>query len=86
MNFSLLVDALRVAGITVRRRAILNVIASICPFLVDKDAVDKIPEVLPQENTEKKNVKSTMIQFGAIDCSSMKQNPLSMKQNPLSLL
>ena len=66
MNFSLLVDALRVAGITVRRRAILNVIASICPFLVDKDAVDKIPEVLPQENTEKKNAKST-IQFGAID-------------------
>ena len=67
LNFSLLVDALRVAGITVRRRAILNVIASICLFLVDKDAVDKIPEVLPQENTEKKNAKSTMIQFGAID-------------------
>ena len=67
LNFSLLVDALRVAGIAVRRRAILNVIASICPFLVEKDAVDKIPKVLPQENTEKKNAKSTMIQFGAID-------------------
>ena len=67
LNFSLLVDVLRVAGITVRRRAILNVIVSICPFLVDKDAVETIPEVLPQENTEKKNTKSTMIQYGAID-------------------
>ena len=64
LNFSLLVDTLRVAGITVRRRAILNVIASICPFLVDKDAVNKIPEVLPQENTEKKNAKSTMPSLG----------------------
>ena len=67
LNFSLLVDALRVAGITVRRRAVLNVIASICPFLVDKDDLEKIPEVLPEENTEKKNAKSRTIQFGAID-------------------
>ena len=66
MNFSLLVDALRVAGITVRRRAVLNVIASIFPFLVDKDEVEKALEVLPEENTEKKNAKSRTIQFGAI--------------------
>ena len=56
-NFSLLVDALRVAGITVRRRAVLNVIASICPFLVDKDEVEKVLEVLPEENTEKEKCK-----------------------------
>ena len=67
LNFSLLVDALRVAGIIVKRRAILNVIASICPFLVDKDDLDKIPEVLPQENTNKKNPKTKGIQFGTID-------------------
>ena len=68
LNFSLLVDALRVAGITVRRRAVLNVIASICLFLVNKDEVEKVLEVLPEDNTEKKNAKGRTIQFGAIDC------------------
>lgn len=67
LNFSLLVDALRVAGIIVKERAILNVIASICPFLVEKDNLDKIPEVLPQENTNKKNPKTKGIQFRTSD-------------------
>ena len=58
---------LSVAGITVRRRAVLNVIANVCPFLIDKDDLEQIPKVLSEENTDNKNAKSKTIQFGTID-------------------
>ena len=44
----------------------LNIIASICPFLVDKDDLEQILEVFAEENTANKNVKSKTIQFGTI--------------------
>ena len=66
LNFSHIIDALKAIGLHVPQRAILNVLCTICPILVDKDKFG------PQHcnNTFKINVpvqKKSAITFGNIE-------------------
>lgn len=68
LNISHLIDALRAANVVVERRAILNVIASICPFLMDKDDLQEIP--LQSSEYVESNESSTdnhVIHFGKVE-------------------
>ena len=43
LNFSLIIDALHALDIVFHQRSILNVLSTVCPFLVHKSDLDELP-------------------------------------------
>ena len=68
LNISHLIDALLAVGVVVDRRAILHVIASICPFHMDKDYFQDI-DVQKSEDVDakKSSTQKHVIQFGKVE-------------------
>ena len=64
LNFSLIIDALHALDIVVHQRSILNVVSTICPFLVQKSDLDELPVNSPPKTLVQPSIKPTTIQFG----------------------
>ena len=64
LNFSLIVDALHALDIVVHRRSILNVVSTICPFLVHKHDLEEFPVNSSPRSLVQPFVKPTCITFG----------------------
>ena len=64
LNFSLIVDALHTLDIVVHQRSILNVVSTICPFLVHKDDLEEYPVNSSPRSLVQPFVKPTSITFG----------------------
>lgn len=75
LNMSNLIDALKAAGVTVQRRAIQNVIASICPFLVHKKDIEGDPKPIQQESCQQ---KTTVIRFGKLEQAEFDKDTLKL--------
>ena len=86
LNFPLLVDTLRVAGIRVMRRAVLNVITSICPLLVDKDDLEQFEKCFQKKIQTTKMLKLKPFSLVQLTILNMKQNHLSFPENAFLLL
>ena len=65
LNFAGFIDALITAGVQMERSSMLNVISSICPFLVHKKDITGKPAFIQtsSQNTEKKAV----VRFGTLE-------------------
>ena len=78
LNFSHIIDALKAIGLHIPQRALLNVLASICPILVDKDKFGP----LPSNNSSKIEVpvqKKSAITFGSIEEVEFTSKSLNVK-------
>ena len=64
LNFSLIVDSLHALDIVVHQRSILNVVSTICPFLVHKNDLEELPVNSSLANLVQPSVKPTSIMFG----------------------
>ena len=64
LNFSLIVDTLHALDIVVHQRSILNVVSTICPFLVHKDDLEEYPVNSSPRSLVQPFVKPTSITFG----------------------
>ena len=64
LNFSLIVDALHALDIVVHQRSILNVVSTICPFLVHKDDLEEYPVNSSPRSLVQPFMKPTSITFG----------------------
>ena len=65
LNFAGFIDSLIAAGVKMDRRSLMNVISSICPFLVHKDDITGTPA--PMEAPQDENEKEKVIRFGTLE-------------------
>lgn len=82
LNLSLLIDALNALDIVVQRRSILNVVSSICPFLVNKNDLHDLPQESPQ-TCLKPAVKKTTIKFGNIEVAEFDYNSIKVNRKTI---
>ena len=65
LNLSHLIDALRAEHIVVDKRATLNVMASVCPFLINRNKLKEPLEEIEEDSSQNvKLMKDRVIQFG----------------------
>ena len=83
LNFSLIIDALSALDITVHRRSILNVVASICPFLVHKSDLDEFPEKSSPASLVQPSVKATSIKFGHTELAEFDYETIKINRKGL---
>ena len=68
LNLSHLIDALRAAHIVVEKRAILNVIASIFSFMINRNEIkEPLEEIEADSSQHNKLTKDPVIHFGNIE-------------------
>ena len=68
LNLSHLIDVLRVAHTVMEKRAILNVMASICPILINRNELDKpLEEIEADSSQNDKLMKDPVIHFCNIE-------------------
>ena len=68
LNCSLLIDALVAAGVFVQNRSIMNIIPTICPFLVKREELQKVGCDIHSEMPEvNKPLKQTSIKFCTVE-------------------
>ena len=65
LNFAGFIDALISAGVKMERRAVLNVIFSICPFLVNKNEITGTPACI--QPSKPHNEKKAIVSFGTTE-------------------
>ena len=78
LNFSHIIDALKAISLQVPQRALLNVLASICPILVDKEKIGP----LISNNSSKIEIpvqKESAIAFGSIEEVEFTSKSLNVK-------
>ena len=80
LNFSLIIDALHALDIVVHQRSILNVVSTICPFLVPKSDLDELPVNSPPKTLVQPSVKLTTIQFGHTELAEFHYDTIHIKR------